>query len=1236
MTYNRFHYNTALWNAGREEAAAIARSIIQAHTGPHVQAVIGGSGGTTLISDFIITEGTVKKPPTQYKFPDLTAAIRAFQTQAPIVDFLTVKDLAMSIRGFGFKDMPACVFIVNQTPNLPAKIFGLLEANLLATILGRLGEHDLPAIIQALVADLAAQMVGLVAPSLSAQIFVQPPGNLGARIHAPLDLPALLAPVQFGDLLGDITGFQFKDLPARMLGVPTPILSAFLRTTVGDIADLPTKTTASLFPTNLAAFLNSAIPGPFDFVGTVTGTTISGAEGSVDFIGGSITALFSGTPGELAAFIRTADTAVDLLVTVTGGGAFNIQGIIGAIPLGERDRFLNAFSQPVHPADLGAVMTLNKNVTFLGASILSLSDRGDLAARIGVAETFVTAILTISTVTSRNLRATIGVPDCAGGSANSVLGAIAVTQHARSLGAVLESFLTTNLGASINTSDLFFAYDTINIRFTPFKLPGDPLFRATDTILVVFSPFRGQNLGATINTIQNNVLLTASINPVFPLPRVVPAINRLTAADLRLGEPQNIQEIRLQLEGALLEYIYVNGTDTSFIKDFNEDWKINIRSFKPIAEGLFGDHAAAKICRLGSLTKFHTMDEAVRSCIQAVLGFESQANMGAQITSQGGFNSLAGFLEAQNTFGNLGGLVGRVFSSDFGMTIIGVGTAPPLSVVVTSGVLASMGASLVATSSGGVGLLTGTISGSSGFANQINAFLLGSTIGITEIKSMIATIDTEKNEKSLLLSGSGSDGYISVDTLANLGFGLGRQFTVSFLTRWNPTSADGEPTDSGDSPIVYDSILGASSGAPAQRVIGGGIPGWKDGFGFYWDLDGASINFWVNDFELYNAFADFNPDERIEQWVQIVGVFDADAATDNVQIYINGVSGAGADVLTANLTGTSNTLEIGRVGSDQVSAAFPDQFIDEIGVWPTVALSSSEVSVLFGSGRIHNLTVDKGAYVHADDLAVYYQFEDTTSTFPTVTNVTNNGTFDGTMVNMNVSTNLSAITVFSNNNSIDTGTTGAWTATSTDLPLAENGQGSFTIMAHVLPDLSGQNDRRILGFHHTSDTAGVIPTMRIQYSDDLSTAGQNKWQFQMNTIGDDSRTIEHSSHTVVTNGTRWYHLVGTYDFSTKLMSFYIDGALIGTATLPAARKKINEFTINKARESNAFSNFFVGRWDACAVWDRVLTATEVTEIYGDGSGTVELRQEVSSKSDLTAWYTMGEINDTNTTTEDYL
>ena len=645
MAYNRFLYNTALYNAGREEVAAIATSLIQAHTGPHIKAVIGGTGGVTFLSDFVTREGT-KPLPSSYRFPDLTALIKAQETDTD--------DLPAYLRAWAAKDLPAAIYLVDRIPDIRAVIFGLLQADLMATILGQLATKDLAAIIEALKADLPAQVFSQYAPDLRAIMSGQLASDLGGLIWSPLDLPAYLQPVYLGDLPGYVRGFQFSDLPGQMLGIPAPELSAFLRAFEPGTSDLPAVTSKPAFP------------GDMDISGLIYPI---GPWSEFSNLGGTLGPL---STGDIGASIGSGDD-FDLRATLQLLAAKSLPGSMGAIPLGERDRFLPGYLQPMRLSDLNATMTINENVAFLGASIFSLHDTTDLGAFLRVAETFITAILTVSTMASRSLRATIGSPGCAGGSAIDELSATMLVQHARSLGAFVESYVARDLGASINTTNIFHAFDTIGVVFAPFLLSAVD-FNATDTISITFSPFRGKDLGAAITAILSNTSLGASITPTFPLFRVVPAVNRLTAAELRLDREQDIQEIRLQLEGILLEYLYVHGTDVAFIRDPNEDWKINIRSFRPLAEGLFGDHAAGRVCRLGNLESYATLDQAVRACIQAVIGLEDEGDLGATIAGTGGYTALSAFVNPLTPgvdYVDLGGLANRVYPVDFGATISG-------------------------------------------------------------------------------------------------------------------------------------------------------------------------------------------------------------------------------------------------------------------------------------------------------------------------------------------------------------------------------------------------------------------------------------------------------------------------------------------------------------------------------------------------------------------------------------
>ena len=665
MAYNRHLFNSALYNAGRDELGGIIKSIISAHTGPHIKAVVGAipslperGAGISFISDFTIVEGSVRKPPTSFNFPDLRAVMRAVRAGQ--------EDLALLIRAQQFFDMHACVFPVATIPDLRAIIFGLVEKDLPATITGILAQLDLGARLQITQLDLGGVINELLdgatapfAPSLAGTVFSQYATNLGALIWTPLDLPGFIQSVQRADLPADIFAFQFSDIPGSMLGIAAPKLFARIKAFTPQELNIP-----AALSSRLEKLLGASITA-----GRVPGDELSAFLNPSKDSGDMLALLTPQFVGDLRATIRS-EIEFDLPATINFLSATTLQASIGALLLGEHDLFLGGSLQPVRFSDLSAIITTHQGVANLSASIQALTDTADLSAFLRASETFVTALLTISIFNASDLRATIGRPECGGGSANAVLGATATAQHAGDLRASISSFIATDLGASINQDEIFYAIDSIQVSFTP-KIPQAPTFFTTDTISVVFSPFRGLNLGAFISTVSPSVNLPATINVVRRLPRVESARNVITAAELRFDRDFDVQEIRLQLEGQLLDYFYVNGTEDAFISDAEEDWKLNIRSFREITSGLFGDFAAGRVCRLGNLTSFPTLDAAVRNCIASVIGLQGESDMSASIVGSGGVVNLPASLEANHTFNNLSALVNRVFPVDLSATITG-------------------------------------------------------------------------------------------------------------------------------------------------------------------------------------------------------------------------------------------------------------------------------------------------------------------------------------------------------------------------------------------------------------------------------------------------------------------------------------------------------------------------------------------------------------------------------------
>lgn len=650
MTYNRFLYNSALYNAGREEVGAVARSLIQAHTGPHIQAVVGGKDGVSFISDFNIIEGRFTRPPSAFNFPDLTAWIRAVNTDTA--------DLGVDLFVWGAGHLAASIYPVAFIPNLPASIFGLLQSDLGGSLTGVLGQLDLPASLFIPQHELGGRVFGLAAPNLGGRIFGNEAGNLGAIIWAPHDLPATVTVLPSLDIPATITGLQFANLPAIMSGVPAPNLGAIIRGFASAAADLAAY---AVVVSGSSWDLSASATPDFDGFRTTLPVLIN-ATGGYHSIFSNILPVVSST-ANLAANIAQFSPA-DLPATIDLLGADNLLAQITTIPFGEKNKELPGFLQAVHPGDLAALISANSNLHNLSATILSLHDTADLGAFIRAAETFITTILKIVTLNAVDLRATIGKPGCEGGSAYTTLTASLIPQFVGDLRASISSFINYDLGASINTNTVFHAFETIDVVYSRSRPRPTKIIRVADTITVNYAPFRGANLAASITGAIPSVDLGASISAAFLLPRVAPFVTRLTGMDLRPDHDPNIQEVRLQLEGALTEFFYVHGTDDAFIMDANEKWQINVRSFRELASNLFGDFAAARICRVGNILSFNTLDEAVRFCIAVVLGLEGEAELGAYINASGGIYDLRGRLGVSDKFHDLGAFANRVYPSD--------------------------------------------------------------------------------------------------------------------------------------------------------------------------------------------------------------------------------------------------------------------------------------------------------------------------------------------------------------------------------------------------------------------------------------------------------------------------------------------------------------------------------------------------------------------------------------------
>ena len=92
---------------------------------------------------------------------------------------------------------------------------------------------------------------------------------------------------------------------------------------------------------------------------------------------------------------------------------------------------------------------------------------------------------------------------------------------------------------------------------------------------------------------------------------------------------------------------------------------------------------------------------------------------------------------------------------------------------------------------------------------------------------------------------------------------------------------------------------------------------------------------------------------------------------------------------------------------------------------------------------------------------------------------------------------------------------------------------------------------------------------------------------------------------------QWHHLVGVYDGAHVML--YLDGVLKNS---PALTGNINVTTIPvQIGRYNSPSRFFTGSVDEVAIWNRVLSANEITQLYQRGGSRVKFQVKSCTAAD---------------------
>ncbi|MFF8373455.1 LamG-like jellyroll fold domain-containing protein [Streptomyces lydicus] len=158
----------------------------------------------------------------------------------------------------------------------------------------------------------------------------------------------------------------------------------------------------------------------------------------------------------------------------------------------------------------------------------------------------------------------------------------------------------------------------------------------------------------------------------------------------------------------------------------------------------------------------------------------------------------------------------------------------------------------------------------------------------------------------------------------------------------------------------------------------------------------------------------------------------------------------------------------------------------------------------------------------------------------------------------------------------------------TDIPVVDTSRG-FSVSAWVRPD-------------QVPDHAAIVatqpgnnrPGFELYYSFDLK-----RWVFNQYTSDSPNASIARAMAPqpggVTAN--EWTHLVGAYDSTAKVLQLYVNGKLVGQTPYAAAWNARRGLQLGAGSYGGAPGSFFPGSIDEVQIFDKPVSAGEVTRLY---------------------------------------
>ncbi|TSC88932.1 MAG: thrombospondin N-terminal-like domain-containing protein [Parcubacteria group bacterium Gr01-1014_3] len=360
---------------------------------------------------------------------------------------------------------------------------------------------------------------------------------------------------------------------------------------------------------------------------------------------------------------------------------------------------------------------------------------------------------------------------------------------------------------------------------------------------------------------------------------------------------------------------------------------------------------------------------------------------------------------------------------------------------------------------------------------------------------------------------------------------------------------------------------------------------WNDGYGFYNRSTNSKFTWWVDDYDASASPGGYVTIDMpsLGQWHHVVGTYDGATVT----LYIDGaVSGTPFSYATG-ITYVDSTLSIGL----PPSGSYWDGAIDEVRVYNR-AMSATEVAE---------------------------HYKTTARTEGDKQSISQNNRYDGGLVGFWPfnGADISGVTASDRSGQGNNGTLTSGPTTATGVvgqALKFDGVNDYITIANPGADDFGTGPMSVSAWYKTGSLGYMTPIDNKQAGTNLAgfnlyvNTNTNTMRFRIANGAAQAETVG----TKAINDNQWHHSVGVRDGDT--ITLYTDGAQDGTPTTGVSAWDITSANTIQIAAYQSPGGFWNGPLDEIRLYNRVLSATEVAEIYRAGAPEQRSKQNISQNN----------------------